>query len=427
MNPELRRLLWLEAAPARLVLVPAVLFLLLAAATLADGRDGGAEAAFWATAALGVVWGTRLAAQSLLAEIAANTWDGQRAGALSAWQMTLGKLAGSTAIAWYGVALCAIGAAVLDPAATPLEEWRELLLLALLAQAASLFAALLLAAADRRGRVIDGFAAQLAGIGAGFLGQGVVALVFEEAATFWGTAVAPWMAPAVLAVLAALAVGLAWWRMGEALQTYAGFWVWPLFLLVVVLIAGGHAYGSVPWSAAAFTWLLPIGWLALLIDPKQPVALRAWIRRPTRHDAPSWLVAFAVLVVLAGAFVTGRFDPDLPRPLDIRPDWMEWWDWRVATLPALAFFLRDAALMHLVAWGGLPGRGIAGVLIHVAILYGLLPVIVATTIGEGRLWLLLPIPGAPLLPALAAPLAQAAVLGILAWRRLALLVPENRR
>lgn len=427
MNPELRRLLWLEATPARLVLLPTVLFLLLAAATLADGGSGGAHTAFWAAVAVGVLWGTRLAAQALLAEIAANTWDGQRASVLSAWQMTVGKLAGATAIAWYGLVLCAIGATLLDPAVTPPEEWRELALIALLAQAGALFVALLMAASDRRGRMIDGFAAQVTGIGAGIALHGAVTLVFQESATFWGAPVAPWMAPVALVLFAALAIGLAWWRMGEVLQTYAGAWVWPAFLLAIVLVAGGHGYGTMPWSAAAFTWLLPIGWLALLLDPKQPVGLHAWLRRPAWRDTPSWLVAFGLLVILAGLSATGRFDPGLPAALDIRPDWMDWWDWRVATLPALAFFLRDAALMHLIAWGGLPGRGLAAVLIHVAVLYGVLPVIVATTLGEGWLWLLLPVPGTPMLPALAAPLAQAAVLGALAWRRLALLIPENRR
>jgi hypothetical protein len=427
MNPELRRLLWLEAAPGRLVLVPSVLGLLLAAVTLADGRDSAAETAYWAAGAIGVVWGPRLAAQSLLAEIAGNTWDGQRTSALSAWQMTFGKLAGATAVAWYGFVLAMLGAALLDASVSPPRRWIDLALVALIAQAAALFAALLLVAADRRARVIDGFAAQIAGIGAGYLAMVAVETVFGPRQVFWGVAVETWMEPTALAVLAALVIGLAWWRMGEALQTGAGVWVWPLFLAVVGFLAGGHAHGTIPWAAGAFAVLLPIAWLALLADPKHPVAFAAWLRRPAPREAPSWIVAFGVLAVLAALLVSGELDPGLPSAFDLRPDWMDQWDWRVAALPALGFLIRDAALMHLIAWGGLPGRGVAGVLVYLIALYGLLPVILASTVGEHALWLLLPVPGMTLALGLGAPLAQAAVLGVLAWRRLALLVPERRR
>jgi pimeloyl-ACP methyl ester carboxylesterase len=51
---------------------------------------------------LTILWGTRLAANSILDEMADKTWDWQRLSILSPWTMTWGKLFGATAFAWYG-------------------------------------------------------------------------------------------------------------------------------------------------------------------------------------------------------------------------------------------------------------------------------------------------------------------------------------
>lgn len=423
MNPELRRLLWLEATPARLTLIPAVLFLLLLAVSLAEGDAAAARTALWAAGALGVVWAPRLAAQALLGEIAATTWDFQRAGALTPWAMAWGKLVGSIAIAWYGMALAAGAAFALDPQGFAWEDWGEMALTALLAPPGALFAALVLAAAARRGGTLDGFIAHLAGIGFAGATNWLATLTFVISSRFWGAPTEAWMMPAAMALIAALAVGACWWRMADALQTRAGLWVWPLFLAVFAFLAGGNAYGSIPWAAAAFAAVLPIAWFALLVDPKQPVLLRRWLRRPDLGGSPAWLQGLAVLALLALVLVLAGGEADLPRQLDLRPDWMGGFDWRVAALPALAFFLRDAALFHLVAWGGLPGRGIGGAVIYAVVLYGLLPTILGGAGGAGLLWLLLPVPGMSLGLALASPLVQAGILGWLAARRLAALVP----
>lgn len=426
MNPELRRLLWLEATPARLVLLPCLIFLLLLAVSLAEGDEAAARTALWSAAALGVIWAPRLAAQALLGEIAANTWDVQRAGALTPWAMAWGKLVGSAAIAWYGMALCLGAAVLLDGGNLAWDDWGEMALTALLAPPGALFAALVLAAAARRGGTLDGFVAHLSGIGFAVATNWLATLTFVTSKAFWGVPTEAWMMPAAMLLIAALAVGACWWRMADALQARAGLWVWPLFLAVFAFLAGGNAYGRIPWAAASFASVLPIAWFALLVDPKPPVLLRRWLRRPDFGGSPAWLQGFAVLLVLAVVLAATGTEADLPRQLDLRPDWMAGFDWRVAALPALAFFLRDAALFHLVAWGGLPGRGIPGAVIYAVVLYGLLPSILGGAGGAGLLWLLLPVPGTALPLALAAPLVQVAILGWLAARRLAALVPAER-
>ncbi|HEY5720670.1 MAG TPA: hypothetical protein VIW02_09840, partial [Gammaproteobacteria bacterium] len=111
LNPELRRNLWLELGPQRLLLMPLVLGLLFALAyALADGVDAGRYAvAVTAAIAYGLVcvlWGMHLAGEAVLGEVAARTWDWQRMSSVAPWSMTWGKLLGSTLYPWYAALFC---------------------------------------------------------------------------------------------------------------------------------------------------------------------------------------------------------------------------------------------------------------------------------------------------------------------------------
>ena len=107
MNPELQRNLWLEITLHRLVMVPGVI---IAAAALINAVDpnGAAlnELAIVGFLIATMVWGARQAANSVLEEARAHTWDIQRMCALSPWRMTWGKLLGATAISWYAGLCC---------------------------------------------------------------------------------------------------------------------------------------------------------------------------------------------------------------------------------------------------------------------------------------------------------------------------------
>ena len=107
VNPELTRNLWLEVTPHRLLLMPVVI---LASAALVHVPDP-TNTVVRPLALLGfmlftLVWGARLAANSVLDEARDHTWDIQRMSALSPWAMTWGKLAGATSMAWYGGGWC---------------------------------------------------------------------------------------------------------------------------------------------------------------------------------------------------------------------------------------------------------------------------------------------------------------------------------
>jgi hypothetical protein len=109
VSPEFQRNAWLELTPYRLMAMPVVLTGVFLIALLFEGGDPGADLAVWAVVVFaGIVlpWGNRLIADSLTQEIAGNTWDRQRMSAMGAWEMTWGKLFGSTIYVWYGGGLC---------------------------------------------------------------------------------------------------------------------------------------------------------------------------------------------------------------------------------------------------------------------------------------------------------------------------------
>jgi len=107
MNPELRRNLWLELTPHRLIAAPVVLLLVL---LLVSSRDERPWPAVYSTASVILVllvhfWGTRKAAEGVTEEVRERTWDWQRLSSLGPWSMTWGKLAGTAAFPWYGALL----------------------------------------------------------------------------------------------------------------------------------------------------------------------------------------------------------------------------------------------------------------------------------------------------------------------------------
>ncbi len=112
-NPEFRRHVWLELTPHRLVATPTILLLvfgLVLTLTRAAGGEGMqpvAGAALWGMGGLLLLWGTRLAADAVIEEVRAHTWDLQRMSALRPWQLAWGKLLGGPIHPWYAAALCA--------------------------------------------------------------------------------------------------------------------------------------------------------------------------------------------------------------------------------------------------------------------------------------------------------------------------------
>lgn len=104
-NPELKRNFWLELSAPRLIAMPTIV-LAIFLMVIAVSKDGVAMPLTFTGMAifsiLSGLWGTKLVIDSIIEEVNDRTWIQQQMTALTPWQMTLGKLFGSTSYAWYG-------------------------------------------------------------------------------------------------------------------------------------------------------------------------------------------------------------------------------------------------------------------------------------------------------------------------------------
>lgn len=419
MNPELLRNLWLEITPQRLIAMPAVLFLIFGAVLISDDRGALADAAWWTGIAIGVLWGARQAAGAVMGEVAGRTWDSQRASALTPAQMALGKLFGATAYAWYGVVLCAL--VHLGAGGAPVEA-ASLILRTGLAHGVALFASLVLLALGGRSLVMTSLP-HLAGIVAA-AGAGVEAMLpmaammghmAHEAAdpghasiAFYGLAV-----NRLVFTLVTIALFWAWSVVGciallrGELNVPRRIPLWALFIGFVALFAAGFGQGIA--LAAAFLALCLLTQAAALLEPKSRRGIARLLSGEVGAVPPS-LQALLAATALAVALAAG-IGAEALRARDLAG---------LLPIGAVLFLARDIALVRLVSLrrGGL--RGAVAAIVWFAVLYGMLPVVLAGAGAEAALVLFYPLPaeGASAATALAlgAPAAQAVLLWVLLAR-----------
>lgn len=110
-NPELAKNIWIEFSPQRLIAMPAIIGLI----TLLLFTNADDEISAWQTIhyislsgfiLLGMLWGVKSAADSILDEYNEKTWDWQKMSIIGPWKLAIGKLFGSTSYNWYGAMMC---------------------------------------------------------------------------------------------------------------------------------------------------------------------------------------------------------------------------------------------------------------------------------------------------------------------------------
>lgn len=411
VNPELQRCLWLELTPTRLVLMPVLLALILSGLHLA-GTDDLAEWIGYALYFLLLLWGTRLAAESFVDEVAQGTWDIQRLSAVNPLGLALGKLAGGTIYVWYGAAWC-LAALPFVPGTLEGTELASILIGGLSGQAAALMVAMLLHAFDASRRRGSTALAQLVGIVAGIPSLGLAAAL-SSVVREWGTQI-HWFGGQFETgpfTLVQQVVTLGWWLLGVAWLVrrqmghapspwpYLAFAVYQMAFSTGFLFAGDlvppfpvvAGIAALAGAALAYVGLFTTPWH--VADVKRLMLAPSWARRWSL--LPSWLPVALLAVALGAASVAsgGR-------------------EWSLAAA-ALALFVRDIALVASVR---LLSRRRTTLLLTVlaVLLYGLLPEVLDSIGGVTlRAWIF-PTLDAPAVT-LVGPLAQAlAALALAGW------------
>ena len=386
LNPEFRRNLWLELSLHRLVAMPAILALVLALVYAAsnDKVDAMAGAAAVIAAVLLGIWGTRCAADCVMEEVRARTWDGQRMSAIGPWAMTWGKLFGSASFAWYGGLMSLAVLMLCAPrgwAHSPAKVAALIVAGSVLAQGAACFGGLV---AARKGHVRPGvFNVLLVVLLIVFIGPGtsLVGSADHAPAMWWGqsyermnfvlASAACFAAWAVFGCYRVMCAELQVRTLPWAFVAFAafltaylpGFWIVPeagfAGMLNVVLIGGLLI-------AAALTYVQLLSEQSgVIVYRRVLLRLRRGETRRALEELPCWPVGLA----LAGVFsVLGLalLDPiaapsSSDRSLALVP------------LPVFLLLARDAAILLFFAFAWQPRRVETTTFFYLALLYGVVP------------------------------------------------------
>jgi hypothetical protein len=442
---EFRRNLWLEFSPQRLVALPAIVLVLVLLNRVANRGDPGdlAELGSWIFYLMVFLWGSRRAAAAVTEEVNGGTWTGQRLSALSPAALVFGKLFGATAFVWFGgligLALFAFGwLGQGTPVGTLLVELLQRLASGVFLHAVAVALTLVLLNKRRLVGRLGTTLPQLLALGAALLLLGLFARVslfasvglWQGEIAWYGTAYDGALFVAVTALVFALWALLACLRlMAAQLQRQQLPWAWPLFTLFCMAFVQGLATGNeldnrlVGPLAGPFGVALVFFYLALFAERNEPLRYRqcgvAFAGGQVRRGLallPWWALAWPILLAVVlwrGAeapLETGLWG-ELGRELGIAtPQPL------LANLGFALFALRDAAFVLFIN-AGRGQRADLTAFVYLLVLYGPL----LALLGGLRAWtamsLLAPLPLGEALPTLLSALAQAALLGLLAWRR----------
>lgn len=398
-NPELRRLAWLELTPARLVVMPVVLGLLLLLGVLNEaGSSTMASGALSIYLLLTHFWGLRQAAESVAEEFRARTWDLQRMSVLSPRELALGKLIGGNLFTWYGGLMCLIVFVFFARIEMPTARLIAVLLFvlgsAILLQGAGLFLTLL-SPGVRSFRtpyllLLGLFAIPTAG--------SVFSMLTEDnarAITWYG-----WSWP--LLQFAAISVWLyALWAVAGVIRLMAGQLqvrttpaVFCAFLLFVTLYFSGFVIGRDIPRASALVFVLLTGalvfaaggYLAAWFESRDALrykriglAYGAGRMQRVLEELPSWSAALAIAAVLAVLLVPGLTMVSA-RPVGYLYAWIDETS-RFGPLSPLALVLlalRDIAFVQGMSFTRSAKRADLAIAVYLLLVYLLLPALLST-------------------------------------------------
>ncbi len=349
LNPELQRNLWLELSFGRLAGMAIVIALITGGVHMLGGNAGAPlMTMLWIIL---ILWGTRLAAETVSDEIIGRTWDVQRLSAQRAPDLILGKFIGGTSYVWYGAAVCVAG--VFAFAHDRVKDLPDLLLQGLLAQAVTLFVALAILRFGIGGRRrISNLFAQASGIVVTAIFSFWIAGQSNEMANtpfayMFASSTAHWygLSVSVVKFVRVVEIAMILWAfigmirlMRRELGYRDGPAGWSYFVLFLMVICGGFKTLATDAAVPRFdsfeagliaAYIALLGLPAGISESRKFIATfkaRKW--RAAWLSTPPWFAA-AVLTILAGIVLGVTRSSQAP-----------------LVVSALGFLLRDLIIVY---------------------------------------------------------------------------------
>ncbi|MBL0318862.1 MAG: hypothetical protein IPP74_06195 [Alphaproteobacteria bacterium] len=353
LNPHIQRYSWSELTPHRLVMMPLVISVI---AYIAFQFHFASHMMSTIYLVLIGLWGGRRACEVVIEEIQENTWDFQRLSSVTPWNLSWGKLLGSTIFMWYG-GLCALAIFVLvfpmeEATGSALQIVGAYVMGGLLCHVGSLFFSLV--QLQGRPHVKARFGVNAAYIGGLILGAyGASTILAIDHTEFWGIKAAPMMSwygvtlsSVIFANITTLLL-LMWLLLGIycllrlQLRMHNTPWYWLAFLIFcMVYFPGFYTAGEAPvlLSSAAFialSWTYVIAFMDVWDGIRYRKCLNAWkenAKATFLYAVPRWIPSLCVCLVVTVISLIGHQEDQQTRSLIL--------------LSMLGFMLRDIAILH---------------------------------------------------------------------------------
>ena len=379
LNPEFQRQLYLECSQARLIGIPLVLGIIFTFTYFIDGYQLGsftAKAALTLFMLITLLWGARQTIDSVIEEYRERTWDTQRLSALAPWEMTWGKLLGSTIMVWYSAIICLLTYSVANHNTSQLPILLfYCICVALIVQSASLLLGLL---AIQRGQTKSGSIFLLAVIGFLLIAPWLADLsdasyYMQPISTidWYGMLFATDYFHRISLLLILFWCNVGNYRlMTQELGMRTQPWVWLGFILFLIIYLGGFIpNSSYPFSLATFGVCSALTYVGILVERNDAMRIRRLSTYLSRHnwqraseEIPIWWLSFVLM--LPFAFWLSLSD----HPLSQFSTTFHFYP-----LAIVLILLRDCAIYLYFLYGKNPQRAFSLTLLVGALLYGVIP------------------------------------------------------
>lgn len=390
----------------RLIIMPSIAIIILLLITIGVDSNNVLDVlvltSYSAASIILMIWGSKVAYDSIISEYNERTWDWQRMNALSSKQLLIGKLFGATVFNWYGGLICLafwVFFSIVKGEMTLLNitvGFLSVIILSIALMCASMIVGLLqIRKGSARNRFKSGTIVFLLVLfGFGFIGQTIMGI--QTRSSIYGQGLSLYFFENLFyAIWALIGVNQA---LRHELNYKNSSKLWYLFLVTAAIFKGfilaeqfDDRRNLFFFMILAFTiQAILYSYLLLLFESKEPLKFKFLLNKIKEKDwkylnykAPLWSLTFPLIfigVIMAWLsfdlryFITKYHLDDIPFVYSFRNSLTKL-DTLSISFSIILFVLRDFMLMFLISMTSFKKRTNGAFLLYLFLLYVLLPLL----------------------------------------------------